>query len=87
MKSSKLGKNTLALEVQNVSPHGIWMLIGSKEFFLDYDQFPWFRDAKLSEIFNVELHYGDHLFWPDLDVDLEIDSLENPAKYPLVAKK
>ena len=77
----------MALEVQNVSPHGIWMLIGSKEFFLDYDQFPWFRDAKLSEIFNVELHYGDHLFWPDLDVDLEIDSLENPAKYPLVAKK
>ncbi|WP_420886735.1 DUF2442 domain-containing protein [Candidatus Kuenenia stuttgartensis] len=27
-----------------------------------------------------------HLHWPDLDIDLEIDSLENPEKYPLVYK-
>jgi hypothetical protein len=26
------------------------------------------------------------LYWPDLDVDLEIDNLENPEKYPLKSK-
>ena len=27
-----------------------------------------------------------HLCWPDLDIDLEIDNLENPDKYPLKSK-
>jgi len=26
------------------------------------------------------------LYWPELDVDLEIDNLENPEKYPLKSK-
>jgi len=30
-----------------------------------------------------QLLHGYHLYWPDLDVDLEIDNLENPEKYPL----
>jgi hypothetical protein len=29
------------------------------------------------------LLHGYHLYWPELDVDLEIDDLENPEKYPL----
>jgi len=29
------------------------------------------------------LLHGYHLYWPELDVDLEIDNLENPEKYPL----
>jgi len=32
------------------------------------------------------LLHGFHLYWPDLDVDLEIDNLENPEKYPLKDK-
>jgi hypothetical protein len=30
--------------------------------------------------------HGYHLYWPDLDVDLEIDNLKNPEKYPLKSK-
>ncbi|MBE7549061.1 MAG: DUF2442 domain-containing protein [Planctomycetia bacterium] len=40
----------------------------------------------MREIQNVQLIHDSHLHWPDLDIDLEIDSLENPEKYPLVYK-
>lgn len=47
---------------------------------------PWFKEAKLAAIYNLKLLHGTHLHWPDLDVDLELDSLQQPGKYPLVYK-
>ncbi|MBU1422042.1 MAG: DUF2442 domain-containing protein [Bacteroidetes bacterium] len=35
---------------------------------------------------NVQLLHGYHLYWPELDIDLEIDNLENPEKYTLKSK-
>src|SRR3990172_9777987 len=43
----------------------------------------YFKDQTLSSIQNVQLLHGFHLYWSGLDVDLEIDNLENPEKYPL----
>jgi hypothetical protein len=51
-----------------------------------FEQFPWFRDASIGEITNVELPAAHHLYWPDLDVDLAVESIENPEKYPLVSR-
>ncbi len=84
MKSSVLGKNTSKVEVENISPQGIWLFVKGREYFLSYRNHPWFKDAKVSEIHNVKLLNEMHLHWPDLDVDLEIESLRNPKKYPLV---
>ena len=86
MRSSAFGKNTLSAEVQNISRHGIWLLASGDEYFLPYKQYPWFKAAKLSEIYNVKLLYGMHLFWPDLDVDLELESLKTPDRYSLIYK-
>ena len=61
-------------------------MVRGKEYFLPHDDFPWFRDAKLSEILRVELLHESHLYWPDLDVDLSVESLEHPDRYPLVCK-
>ena len=83
MASSKLGKNTSAVEVTNISAHGFWLFVGEKEYFLPYDKFPWFKDAKVSDILDVELLHEFHLHWPKLDVDLEIASLEEPDQFPL----
>jgi hypothetical protein len=83
MLSPHSGKNTSAVEVTNVSAHGIWLFVGEKEQFLPYEKFPWFRDAKISDILDVQLLNGFHLQWPKLDVDLEVDSLENPERFPL----
>jgi hypothetical protein len=86
MKSSTLGADTSLAEVTNVDTHGIWVLIRDKEYFLPHEDFPWFKKAKVEDILNVELLHGVHLHWPTLDVDLSVDSLENPGKYPLVAE-
>jgi hypothetical protein len=74
------------VEVSNIDRHGFWLLVADKEYFLPYGDFPWFRQARVDQILNVELLHGDHLRWPDLDVDLALDSLARPESFPLVYK-
>ena len=76
------GKNT-SVSVENITPFGIWLFVNGREYFLNYRDYPYFRDQTLKSIQNVQLLHGYHLYWPELDVDLEIDNLENPEKYPL----
>ena len=84
MKSLWHGKSTSEAEVQDISKNGIWLHVKGKEYFLPYEKFPWFEDAKPNAILNVEFRHGFHLYWPQLDVDLHLESLEHPEKYPLV---
>lgn len=84
MKSSVLGKNILKAEVQDISSRGLWLLVNGTEYFLSFEQFPWFKEAKLSDISSVKLLHGEHLYWPNLDIDLAVESLQTPEKYPLV---
>ena len=86
MTSLTLGTSPSPVEVTNVDTHGIWIIVRDKEHFLSHEDYPWFRKAKIEDILNVELHHDVHLYWPSLDVDLTVDSLENPGKYPLVAE-
>jgi hypothetical protein len=83
MTSSQHGGSTCEAEVTQIDGQGIWLLVGGAEYFLPYEEYPWFRDARVGEILNVELLDGNHLHWPALDVDLCLDSLNNPAGYPL----
>jgi hypothetical protein len=86
MKSAKLGKRISAVEVTNVSKHGFWLLIGEGERFLPFDQFPWFRDAPIGQLLNVELPSPHHLYWRDLDVDLAVESIDHPERFPHISK-
>jgi len=86
MKSHAGGKTTLEVEVTQIDEQGIWLLIREKEFFLSFENFPWFRNASVGAIHNVELLNERHLHWPDLDVDLAIESIEHPERFPLIAK-
>ena len=63
---------TSKAEVVRVTPFGIWLAYGDKEFFLDYDLFPWFRNTTINKIFHLEVPADEHLYWPELDVDLEL---------------
>jgi hypothetical protein len=85
MKSQKRGKNISEAEIQNVSKFGIWMLIKGCEYFLSYRDFPWFQEASVQEIYNFQF-FGRHLHWPDLDIDLDLESLSNPDRFPLKAR-
>ena len=84
MKLKIAGESTSQVEVLNISKHGLWLLAHQNEYFLPFETFPWFKDASISSILNVELPQQHHLYWPDLDVDLELESIESPEKYPLV---
>lgn len=87
MKSARRGKLTSAVEVTNLSQHGFWILIQEREFFLPFEQFPWFKDAPIGHVLNVEMPSPSHLYWPDLDVDLALESVEKPEDFPLVSRK
>ena len=83
MKSLTRGIRTSSVEVVNVSPHGIWLSVRGKEYFLPYDEFPWFHDARLADVYRVQCVHGRFLRWDGLDVELALDSLEHPDRYPL----
>ena len=84
MKSATLGTDTSTVEVTLVSTAGFWLLVAGREYFLDFGDYPWFREARVSEMTDVCLLHGTHLHWPALDVDLDLDTLTHPERYPLV---
>jgi hypothetical protein len=86
MSSKALGKSTSPVEVTNISSHGLWLLAGDRELFMSYDDFPWFKDASIGKVVNVEEPTPGHFHWPELDVDLTTDIIEHPERFPLKAK-
>ena len=54
MSSLAHGNNTSAVEVTNISVHGLWLLAHGKELFMSYEDFPWFKDQTVKSIFSVE---------------------------------
>jgi len=82
-KSVKPGKNISKIEVTNISQHGFWLYHGGKEYFLPFEEYPWFMNANVNEITNVTLINQHHLYWEKLDVDLSLDILSHPGRFPL----
>ena len=80
------GTNTSPVEVSHISTHGFWVLLDEEELFLPFEHFPWFRSATIEQICSVERPTANHLFWPQLDIDLSVQSIRSPADYPLIAK-
>jgi len=53
---------------------------------MSYEDFSWFRDAPVGKVLNVEEPTPSHFYWPELDVDLTVDIIEHPERFPLMAK-
>ena len=80
------GTNTSAAEVTNISKHGFWLLLGQEELLVPFAEFPWFKSATIEQICAVQWPSPAHLYWPHLDVDLSVESIRNPAAFPLVSR-
>ena len=78
--------STSVAEVTNISRHGVWVLVDERELFMPFEDFPWFRNASINSVLKLERPQPHHLYWPELDIDLTVDSIENPEKYPLKSK-
>jgi hypothetical protein len=87
MKSAPRGAVTSEVEVSGISAHGIWLFLGDREVFLSFKDFPWFRKAPVGGVLRVERPAPHHLYWPELDIDLSVESILDPARYPLVSRE
>jgi Protein of unknown function (DUF2442) len=72
-------------EVTHISKHGVWLLWDNREVLLAFENFPWFRNATVGQISNVEAPSATHLFWPELDIDLSWEAIGHPDRFPLVS--
>ncbi|HEY2345172.1 MAG TPA: DUF2442 domain-containing protein [Xanthomonadaceae bacterium] len=80
------GIATSAVDVTHVSRTGLWLLLDDEELLLAFEQFPWFRNATIDQVTNVERPTPNHLFWPDLDIDLSVESIRHPDAFPLLSR-
>jgi len=79
------GTSTLAVEISHLSRQGLWVLLDAEELFIPFAQFPWFRHATIGCISSVLRPTADHLYWDQLDIDLSVRSIRDPAAFPLRA--
>lgn len=80
------GAATSQAEVTHVSKHGFWLLLNNEELLVPFAEFPWFEQATIGQLSAVQWPGENHLYWPQLDIDLSVESIRNPHAFPLVSK-
>ena len=86
MRLGMRGTSTSGVEVREIAPTGLWLNVLGTERFLPYSRYPWFAGAGAAAIRDVRLLHGRNLRWPKLDVDLSLESLSHPERFPLKAR-
>ena len=76
-----------SVSVLMINAQGIMISVEGQDFFLSYNRVPWMREAAVNDVMNVQMCGNEAVEWPDLDIDLEIDSLRHPERYPLLIKR
>jgi hypothetical protein len=74
-------------EVTGISALGFWLLIADREYFVPFADYPDFRAATVEQIYRLEYHLPDQLYWPDLDIDIDRAALNEPDRFPLLFKR
>ena len=80
------GLFTLGAVFTNVSKHCFWLLLWEEELAVPFADFPWFKKVTIEQITDVQRPTEDHLYWPQLDVDLSIESIRKPESFPLLSR-
>ncbi|THJ18441.1 MAG: DUF2442 domain-containing protein [Nitrospira sp. CG24B] len=83
MEFTMRDKGISCIEVSNISRHGLWLCTRDSELFISFKEFPQFLDASVSKILRVEQQNPNFLHWPDLGIDLAVDSIRC---FPLLSK-
>jgi Protein of unknown function (DUF2442) len=79
------GISTSQAEVTNISKHGFWLLLDDEELLVPFELFPWFKKATVEQLSDVERPTQNHLYWPQLDADLSVESIRDPSAFPLIS--
>jgi hypothetical protein len=81
-----LGVSISRSEITSIGPLGFWLLVDDREYFVPFADYPAFKDATVAQIYNVQQLGPEQLHWPELDVDIELDALQHPERFPLQFK-
>ena len=73
-------------QITSIEDDGFWLLVKDQEFFVPFDRYPDFQNATIQQIFNFE-DGGSEFYWPDLDIDIELDALHHPERFPLIFRR
>jgi len=79
--------NSTLADVLMINDRGIMLSVQGEDYFLSYNRVPWMRDATINEVLDVRMSGKNAIEWPKLDVDLELESLRHPERYPLLIKR
>ncbi|MGZ9221609.1 MAG: DUF2442 domain-containing protein [Anaerolineales bacterium] len=74
------------VQITSIEQDGFWLLTEEAEFFVPFERYPTFRKAKVEQIFHFEQD-DDAFYWPELDIDIELDALKHPERYPLIFRE
>ena len=85
-KNSKKDTQLTSVSVLMINSQGLMISVNGQDYFLSYNRVPWMRTASVANVLNVQMCGRNAIEWPDLNVDLEIESLRHPERYPLVMK-
>ncbi len=85
--SLKNNTSAISADVLMINDRGVMISVMGEDYFLSYNRVPWMRDATINEVLDVRMSGKNAIEWPKLDVDLEIDSLKHPERYPLLIKR
>lgn len=76
-----------SVSVLMINSQGIMLSVLGNDYFISYNRMPWLKDARISDVLNVQMVGRSAIGWAALDVDLEIESLKHPERYPLIMKR
>jgi Protein of unknown function (DUF2442) len=74
------------VEITHVSKHGFWVFLGTEELLVPFEQFPGFKQATIEQLSDVQWPTANHLYWPQLDADVSLESIRNPSAFPLISR-
>ena len=81
------GARTSGVKVTHVSQHGFRLILNDEELLVPFTEFPWYKDVSIEQLSKVESPTNNHLYWPQLDIDICVDSIRNPKAFPLISKE
>ena len=85
--TSKSNISSTSVDVLMINDRGIMLSVQGQDYFLSYNRVPWMRDATINEVLDVQMSGKNAIEWPKLDIDLEVESLRHPERYPLIIKR
>ncbi len=74
---------TATISVENITPFAVWVFDGKKEYAIPFSEFPCLGKASVEQLMHPTLSHGFHLRWQELDVDIDLRSLDHLEDFPL----